>query len=148
MVRINDAWMTEEGSSVELAAGDVLELVCVQHPTVRHASGWYTTTCHERDPGTSDLVSLVWRFVPQLSCIPMLSPTEEAKPFFIPCLPVAAECLPDGEEELPSRTRANNPRFAAVTVKLRTMADLRTEARKPPLLLLDDTLDYSWSLDP
>ena len=146
MVRINDAWMTEEGSSIELAAGDVLELVCVHHPTVRHSSGWYTTTCHERDPKTSDLVSLVWRFVPQLSCIPMLSPTEDAKHFFIPCLPIEAEYMAaSGDEQMPSRTRGSKkPRLAAVTIKLRTMDSLRIEAPKPPLLLLEDTLDYSW----
>lgn len=83
MLRVNENWIVDEGESVVIAAGDVVELACSQHPTVRQPSGWYAATCHEHDHSGS-LVSQTWRFVPQSSCIPMLSPTEAAKHFFLP----------------------------------------------------------------
>lgn len=93
MVRVNDSWITEEGDSVELLAGDVVELVCLQHPTVRQDSGWYAATCSESRKGR--LVAQMWRFVPQSACVGMLSPSEQAKSFF-PRTPLAefAEMAP------------------------------------------------------
>jgi len=162
MVRVNDAWLTEEGCAVEIVLGDVIELVCVQHPTVRQSSGWYTTTCHERDRSGANLVSLVWRFVPQHSCIPMLSPTEEAKNFFFPRLPLTEAVITCGDEQQqvhpcsrsparraaspssPSPHLSKRPRFTAITVKLSTMDDLRRVESSTPHPLPAVMDDWTW----
>lgn len=73
MLRVNDQWIQEEGSVIEVAVGDVIELLCVEH----HAL--HTTPC--ADPRSSPAAQ-VWRFIPQDECVPMLSPTGEAKSFF------------------------------------------------------------------
>ena len=162
MLRVNDAWITEEdGQSLEIVAGDVIELVCVQHPTVRQPSGWYTPNCHERDRSGANLVSLTWRFVPQRSCIPMLSPTEDAKRFFPPRLPLQEATLTgDDDVLLPSPTACADDvaspappskrlKWSAVVLRMSSLPELRRASPSPPQLtpmpLPVHAEDFTWS---
>jgi len=80
MVRVNDQWIQEEGEVIDLCAGDLIELICLEHPTMRVPNGWYTAVCAERRGGSP--VVQTWRFVPEEQSFRMLSPSDEAKSFF------------------------------------------------------------------
>jgi len=80
MVRVNDHWIQEEGEVVDLCAGDLIELICLEHPPMRVPNGWYTAVCAERRGGHP--VAQTWRFVPEEDSFRMLSPCEEVKSFF------------------------------------------------------------------
>jgi hypothetical protein len=105
--------------------------------------------------------SLAWRFVPQRSCIPMLSPTEDAKRFFPPRLPLQEATLTgDDDVLLPSPTACADDvaspappskrlKWSAVVLRMSSLPELRRASPSPPQLtpmpLPVDVEDFTWS---
>lgn len=122
MVRVNDRWVEEEGECVEIVAGDAIELVCLEHPTIRH-HGWYTACCAERRGG--NLVSQTWRFVPTDDSFRMLSPSEEVKSFFPQMSPPVVDCgcedalEPSSSKRISSSQRKRRKEYSVVHLRLR-----------------------------
>jgi len=137
MVRVNDCWVENDGDTVELVAGDLIELTCIDHAAVRH-HGWYTAQCSEYRG--DNVVFQAWRYVPQDGCLRMLAPNDEAKSFFPqpsqshcaeespPCAASCSESLVS-DDEATALDSSPTKEFVAVHLRLAGAPTTRCDVR-------------------